>query len=110
MPSTSYSGPDVPIDPTELIRHLITATRERTTFWFKNEFIVDTMLPGGIKATFLLHYREDRPRWQLFVIHSTQAGEIFRATRPPHEPDPAVPTPVDELFVAVIQSKTSENG
>lgn len=102
MPSASFSGPA--IDPIKLIEHLIISTREGTTFWFKNEFILDTMLPGGSKATFLLHYRDERPRWQLFIIHSDKAGELFRATRHPDEPDPGVPTLVDQLFAAVLQS------
>ena len=106
MPSGPESGPELPISPSKLIERLIISTREGATFWFKDNFIFDATLPGGINVGFVIHEREGRPRWQLFVIHSNDAGELFRATRPPDEPDPAIPTPVDRLFAAVLKTKT----
>jgi hypothetical protein len=102
MPSRPESASDLPIS----IERLITTTREGTTFWFKDDFIFDAILPGGINAIFVIHHRDVCPRWQLFVIHSAHDGELFRTTRPPDEADPAIPTPVDQLFAAVLQTKT----
>ena len=106
MSSSHNPDPDLPVSPSELIERLITSTQEGTTFWFNDDFIFDAILPGGVSAIFVIHNRDGRPRWQLFVIHSNDASELFRATRPPDEPDPVIPTPVDRLFAAVLKTKT----
>jgi hypothetical protein len=106
MSANSAPGPDVPIDPARLIERLIISTREGTTFWFKDEYILDTILPIGIKVIFFIQRRDGHPHWQLFLIYS-DGGELFRATRSPDAPDPTIPTPVDQLFAAVLQSSPS---
>jgi len=92
----SYSKIRLP----DFIESLTISTQQGRISWFKDSNLIDTTLPGGIKALFLTLEDEkySSPRWQYFAIQNREGAELFRTT--PFNSD-IHKRSVEELFFAV---------
>jgi hypothetical protein len=84
----------------DFIESLTMSTQQGRICWFKDSNLIDTTLPGGIKALFLTLEDEkySSPQWQYFAIQNREGAELFRTT--PFNSD-IHKSSVEELFFAV---------